>query len=213
MNEQSKKTIRISIVEDDDKLRGSMIVLLEGAFGLRCVSAYEDAESALKDIPLKNPDVVLMDINLPGISGIECVRKLKPVTPDTLYILLTVYEESGKIFQALQAGASGYLLKMTPPDELLKAIRDVMKGDSPMSPQVARKVVQSFHAPSNTESDIQLSEREEDVLHSLSGGKTYKEIADVLDISVDTVHNHLKKIYAKLHVRSRTEAVVKYLKR
>lgn len=213
MNEQAKKTIRISIVEDDDKLRNSLIILLEGAFGIRCVSAYEDAESAVNDIPRKNPDVVLMDINLPGISGIDCIRKLKPVTPDTVYIMLTVYEESGKIFQALQAGASGYLLKMTPPDELLKAIRDVMKGDSPMSPQVARKVVQSFHISSNTEPDVQLSEREEDVLHSLSGGKTYKEIADELDISVDTVHNHLKKIYAKLHVRSRTEAVVKYLKR
>ena len=213
IEKKNNSTIRISIVEDDDKLRGSMIILLEGAFGFRCVSAYEDAESALRDIPSKNPDVVLMDINLPGISGIECVRRLKQNVPETLFIMLTVYEDSGKIFQALQAGASGYLLKMTPPDELIKAIRDVMNGGSPMSAQVARKVVQSFHSASTAQPDVQLSEREEDVLHSLSSGKTYKEIADELNISVDTVHNHLKKIYNKLHVRSRTEAVVKYLKR
>ena len=205
--------IRISLVEDDDKLRGSLIVLLEGTFGLRCVSAYEDAESALRDIPAKTPDVVLMDINLPGMSGIDCVRKLKPQIPDTLFLMLTVYEDSTKIFQSLQAGASGYLLKMTPPDELIRAIHDAMHGDAPMSPSIARKVVHSFHSGGNSEPDVQLSGREEEVLMSLAAGKMYKEIADELDISIDTVHNHLKKIYAKLHVRSRTEAVVKYLRR
>ncbi len=207
------KTIRVSIVEDDERLRNSLIVVLEGTPGFRCVSAYEDGESAMRDIPIKMPDVTLMDINLPGASGIEAVRKLKTVKPDLLILMLTVYEDSAKIFQALQAGASGYLLKMTPPDEILKAIRDVHGGGAPMSAQIARKVVQSFHADPSAPPDVQLTAREEEILQSLSRGGLYKEIASDLNISVDTVHNHLRKIYQKLHVRSRTEAVVKYLKR
>ena len=213
VDHKPKDVIRISLVEDDERLRSSMVVLLEGTHGFRCISAYEDGETALKDIPLKKPDIVLMDINLPGISGIECVRKLKVNLPSIHFLMLTVYEDNNKIFHALQAGASGYLLKMTPPDELLKAIREVNNGGAPMSAQIARKVVQSFHAPSGGENDIQLSMREEEILQSLASGSTYKEIAVELDISTDTVHNHLKKIYSKLHVRSRTEAVVKYLKR
>lgn len=213
IDNKQKVTIRISIVEDDERLRSSLIVLMEGTHGMRCISAYDDAESAMKDIPLKKPDIVLMDINLPGISGIECVRKLKPIAPDINFLMLTVYEDNNKIFQALQAGASGYLLKMTQPDELIKAIREVFNGGAPMSAQIARKVVQSFHNNDNSENDIRLTDREEEILQSLASGNTYKEIASELDISTDTVHNHLKKIYSKLHVRSRTEAVVKYLKR
>ncbi len=205
--------IRISIVEDDERLRGSLIVLLEGTQGFRCISAYGDAESALKDIPSKKPDVVLMDINLPHMSGIDCVRKLKSKQPELNILMLTVYEDAAKIFQALEAGASGYLLKMTPPDELLKAIREIHSGGAPMSAQIARKVVQSFHADPGKEPDLQLTDREEEILRGLASGSLYKEIADELGISNDTVHNHLKKIYSKLHVRSRTEAVVKYLKR
>lgn len=210
---KSQTTIRVSIVEDDERLRSGMIVLLEGTHGFRCISAYEDGETAIKDIPQKVPDIVLMDINLPGISGIECVRTLKSKLPDVQFLMLTVYEDNNKIFQALQAGASGYLLKMSQPDELLKAIREVFNGGAPMSPQIARKVVHSFHSAGSQQADIPLSEREEEILYSLSSGKTYKEIAVELRISVDTVHNHLKRIYSKLHVRSRTEAVVKYLKR
>ncbi|MBI2427485.1 MAG: response regulator transcription factor [Ignavibacteriales bacterium] len=206
-------TIRVSIVEDDEQLRSGMIVLLEGTHGFRCISAYEDGETAIKDIPQKTPDIVLMDINLPGISGIECVRRLKSKLPDMQFLMLTVYEDNNKIFQALQAGASGYLLKMSQPDELIKAIREVSNGGAPMSPQIARKVVHSFHTAGDEQLETPLSAREEDILYSLASGNTYKEIASELDISVDTVHNHLKKVYSKLHVRSRTEAVVKYLKR
>ncbi len=213
IDRKSQIPIRVSIVEDDERLRSSMIVLLEGTHGFRCISAYEDGETAIKDIPQKVPDIVLMDINLPGVSGIECVRTLKSKLPDVQFLMLTVYEDNNKIFQALQAGASGYLLKMSQPDELLKGIREVFNGGAPMSPQIARKVVHSFHSPGNKQEDIPLSEREEDILFSLSSGKTYKEIAAELHISADTVHNHLKKIYSKLHVRSRTEAVVKYLKK
>lgn len=211
--ERNGGSIRVSLVEDDDRLRDSLIVVLEDSPGFRCVSAYEDAESAVVDIPRKNPDVVLMDINLPGISGIEAVRKLKAHVPDLQIMMLTVYEDTTKIFQALQAGASGYMLKMTPPDEILAGIREIASGGAPMSAQIARKVVQSFHQKPGTEPDVQLTDREEQILRSLSAGNLYKEIADQLDISVDTVHNHLRKIYQKLHVRSRTEAVVKYLKR
>jgi DNA-binding NarL/FixJ family response regulator len=207
------KTIRVSLVEDDEGLRTSLISLLEGTPGFRCVSAYGTAESAVLDIPVKMPDVTLMDINLPGASGIEAVRKIKSAKPDLLVLMLTVYEDSTKIFQALQAGASGYLLKMTPPDEILRAIRDVHRGGAPMSAQIARKVVQSFHAAPGAEPDLQLTDREEEILQALSRGGLYKEIAYDLEISVDTVHNHLRKIYQKLHVRSRTEAVVKFLKR
>lgn len=205
--------VRVSIVEDDERLRSSLIVLLEGSHGFRCVSAYGDAEAAVKDIPVKKPDIVLMDINLPGMTGIECVRRLKMIQPELLILMLTVYEDTARIFQSLQAGASGYLLKMTPPDELVKALRDLKNGGAPMTAQIARKVVQSFHSASPADPDVQLTDREEEILQSLAQGNLYKEIASDLGISVDTVHNHVRHIYVKLHVRSRTEAVVKYLKR
>ena len=206
--------IRIAIVEDDEKIRSSLVVLIEGTYGFRCVGAYEDAEAALRDLPGKGPDVVLVDINLPGMQGIELVRSLRRNDSNMQFIMVTVYEDTNKILGSLAAGAVGYLLKMTPPDEILSAIRDVHAGGSPMSPQIARKVVQSFHK--RTDSDdpaVELTKREEEILAWLSKGYLYKEIADQLFISTDTVHNHLRHIYEKLQVHSRTEAVVKYLKK
>lgn len=207
-------SIRIAIVEDDEKIRSSLVVLIEGTHGLRCIGAYEDAEGALRDVPVKEPDVVLVDINLPGMQGIELVQRLKQSRPAMQFIMLTVYEDTPKIFDSLAAGAVGYLLKMTPPDEILGAIRDVRAGGSPMSPQIARKVVQSFHKQIGVVSDdAQLTRREEEILKLLSKGFLYKEIAEQLFISSDTVHNHIRHIYEKLQVHSRTEAVVKYLQK
>ncbi|MDP3581306.1 MAG: response regulator transcription factor, partial [Ignavibacteria bacterium] len=206
--------IRVALVEDDEKIRSNMITLLEESEGFRCVGAYPDAETALKDMRNKSPEIVLMDINLPGMDGIECTHKLKELMPELLIVMLTVYEDTGKIFQSLQAGAVGYLLKLTKPEDILTALTEVSVGGSPMSAQIARKVVQSFQKEkTRTSSDQQpLSPREEQVLNLLSKGYLYKEIASELSISSDTVHNHIRKIYEKLQVHSRTEAVVKYLK-
>lgn len=207
--------IRTAIVEDDDKIRNNLIDLLEKSGNFRCVAAYSNAEDALADIPEKLPDIVLMDINLPEMDGIECTEKLKAVLPELLIVMLTVYEDANKIFNSLQAGAVGYLLKLTPQQEILAALTDVSRGGSPMSAQIARKVVQSFHAkPKGKEkAAVTLTNREEEILDLLSKGYLYKEIGAALSISHDTVHNHLRKIYEKLQVRSRTEAVVKYLNR
>lgn len=206
--------IRVALVEDDEKIRNNLIILLEQSEGFRCVGAYPDAETALKDISYKSPEIVLMDINLPGMDGIECTYNLKAKMPKLQIVMLTVYEDTGKIFQALQAGAVGYLLKLTKPEEILEALNEVSLGGSPMSAQIARKVVQSFHRKQVKPSQDQapLTMREEQVLNLLSKGYLYKEIAVELSISSDTVHNHIRKIYEKLQVHSRTEAVVKYLK-
>lgn len=206
--------IRVALVEDDEKIRSNLITLLEQSEGFRCVGAYPDAETALKDMSYKSPEIVLMDINLPGMDGIECTYNLKAKMPKLQIVMLTVYEDTGKIFQALQAGAVGYLLKLTKPEEILSALNEVSLGGSPMSAQIARKVVQSFHRKQvkQSEDQAQLTMREEQVLNLLSKGYLYKEIAVELSISSDTVHNHIRKIYEKLQVHSRTEAVVKYLK-
>lgn len=206
--------IRVALVEDDEKIRSNLIMLLEQSEGFRCVGAYPDAETTLKDISYKSPEIVLMDINLPGMDGIECTYNLKTKMPKLQIVMLTVYEDAGKIFQALQAGAVGYLLKLTKPEEILTALNEVSLGGSPMSAQIARKVVQSFHRQQVKPSEDQapLTMREEQVLNLLSKGYLYKEIAAELSISSDTVHNHIRKIYEKLQVHSRTEAVVKYLK-
>lgn len=206
--------IRVAIVEDDQRIRDSLKVLLDGSHAFRCIAVYADAESALENLPRVEPDVVLMDINLPAMSGIECVRLLKHTIPDILIIMLTVYEDAQKIFQSLQAGAVGYLIKSTTPNEILHAIEEVYAGGSPMSAQIARKVVQSFYtARADYGETVKLSDREREILDLLATGYLYKEIADRLSISRETVHNHLRRIYEKLHVRSRTEAVVKYLKK
>lgn len=204
--------IQVAVVEDDKQIRKNLISLLNDSPGFKCIAAYDDAESALAGLPSVNPDVVLMDINLPEMSGIECVRNIKIKIPELLIIMLTVYEDTRKIFSSLEAGAVGYLLKSSHPDQILQAINEVMSGGSPMSAQIARKVVQSFHKLKSVESEIfKLTEREREILDLLAKGFLYKEIADKLFISHDTVHNHLRRIYEKLHVRSRTEAVVKYM--
>jgi DNA-binding NarL/FixJ family response regulator len=205
--------ITISIVEDDAPARGILTEWIRGADGFRCIGAHEDAETALAALPQEKPSVVLMDINMPGMSGIECVRRLKPQMMDTQFVMLTVYEDPDHIFKALSSGASGYLLKRTPRAELLAAIRDVHAGGSPMSSNIARKIVQSFQrfsSASPAEPD-NLSPREREVLELLARGYLYKEIADLLHISVPTVNTHIRRIYEKLHVRSRSQAIARFM--
>jgi DNA-binding NarL/FixJ family response regulator len=204
-------SIAVSIVEDDGPAREILSDWLRHAPGFRCVSQFGNAEAALIKLHTEKPSVVLMDINLPGMSGIECVRQLKPQLPATQFVMLTVYEDTDHIFDALAVGASGYLLKQTPRDELLTAIKDVYAGGSPMTSNIARKVVQSFQrsAPHADES-VNLSPREKEVLELLACGYLYKEIADQLGITVATVVTYIRRIYEKLHVRSRAQAVAKY---
>jgi len=204
-------SIAVSIVEDDAGVRSSLAKLIDSSQGFRCLSHHPSAESALRDLPKSQPNVVLMDINLPGINGVECVRRLKPQLPGVQIIMLTVYQNTEHIFNALAAGATGYLLKQTPPADLLTAIRDVHAGGSPMSSHIARKIVQSFQRPAATSRGLEsLTPREQEVLDYLAKGFLYKEIADALKISYDTVHAHIRKIYEKLQVRSRTEAVARH---
>jgi len=206
-------SITVAIVEDDRRVRESLSVLINGTENIRCVSSHSNGEEAIEHIVFKKPDVVLMDINLPGISGIECVRKLKAQLPQVQILMLTMYEDDEKVFQSLVAGASGYLVKRTSPSELLNAIQEVHSGASPMSGKIARTVVEYFHKQKQTSPQQEpLSRREEEILRLLSKGYRYKEIADALAISFETVRSHLKNIYDKLHVHSRTEAVVKYLR-
>ena len=204
--------IAVAIVEDDARIRESLAILLNGVEGFRCVGSHGSAEEALGAIPSEKPEVVLMDINLPNMSGIECVAKLKARLPAVQILMLTVYDDSERIFRALTEGASGYIVKRTAPDKLLEAIRDAHQGGSPMSPHIARKVVQYFHqlGPAKRETEA-LTDREREVLEHLAKGYLYKEIADALGIGVETVRRHLTNIYAKLHVHTRTEAAVKYL--
>lgn len=206
--------IRVAIVEDDPRVRASLARLIQQAEGFACVSQHPSGEAALADLPAAQPDVVLMDINLPGMNGVECVRKLKGIMASVQVVMLTVYENTDIIFRALAAGASGYLLKATPPDELLTAIREVHRGGSPMTSHIARKVVASFQqaAPPTSAAENSLSPREREVLELLAKGYLYKEIADALSISYDTVHTHIRRIYEKLHVRSRTEAVALHIR-
>lgn len=206
--------ISVSIVEDNEQLRVTVARVIERAEGFRCLSHYGSAEEALKGLPNDRPDVVLMDINLPGMNGVECVRQLKQVLPKTQVMMLTVYEDTENIFNALAAGASGYMLKRTPRAELLAAIKEVYRGGSPMTAHIARKVVQSFQQTSASAPPAEgLSPREQEVLDFLSQGFLYKEIADKLGISYETVHTYIRRIYEKLQVRTRTEAVAKFLRR
>jgi len=205
-------TIKVSIVEDDVRVRSNLARLIDRAEGFRCLSQHPNAENALEQLPYQLPEVVLMDINLPGMNGIECVRRLKELLPQTQIIMLTVYESTENIFNALSAGATGYLLKQTPPAELLAAIRDVHKGGSPMTSQIARKVVASFKQPAQVCAETEkLTVRELEILDHLTKGFSYKEIAEALKVSYDTVHAHIRNIYEKLHVRSRGQAVARRL--
>ena len=206
--------IRISIVEDNAGMRESFAALLNEAPGLRCVSAHPTGEDAVLRIPQEQPDVALVDINLPGISGIECVAKLKTQMPKLQVLMLTRYEQSDLIFNSIRAGASGYLLKNTPPAELIQAVEQVHGGGAPMSMQIARKVIDHFRQIQRPASDVEkLTPREQEILELLSKGCYYKEISNQLGISMNTVRTHLQHIYEKLHVQSRTAAVLKFLGR
>jgi DNA-binding NarL/FixJ family response regulator len=205
--------ITVSIVEDNDQLRGTLARVIDRAEGFQCSGQHASAEAALESLPNEKPDVVLMDINLPGMNGVECARRLKQLVPQTHVVMLTVYEDTENIFNALAAGAMGYMLKRTPRDELLAAIREVVRGGSPMTTHIARKVVQSFQrAHASTQPTEDLSPREKEVLDCLAQGFLYKEIAEKLGISYETVHTYIRRIYEKLQVRTRTEAVAKFLR-
>jgi DNA-binding NarL/FixJ family response regulator len=207
-------SINVAIVEDDPGIREMLTRVVERATGLSFVRSVPSGEAALDELPALAPDVVIMDIRLPGMSGIECTRLLKKAMPETQVLVFTVFGDSDQVFRALEAGASGYLLKRTPRSEMVEAIKQVRDGGAPMSGEVARKVVESFRksAPEQTPDLEPLTPREEEVLSLLAKGYITKEIADQLAISFDTVRFHLKHIYRKLHVRSRTEALLKYLK-
>jgi DNA-binding NarL/FixJ family response regulator len=203
--------ITVSIVDDESGLRRSIAGFINGAPGFRCVSAYSTAREALEGLPLDRPDVVLMDINMAGMNGIECVARLKALEPKMQIVMLTVYEDAEQIFKALAAGASGYMLKRQTPASLLEAIRDVHEGGSPMSSSIARKVVVSFRTSSAQGGAAgRLSTRENMVLERVAKGAPYKQIAADLDITVPTVRNYLRRIYDKLHVESCSEAVAKF---
>ena len=208
--------ISVCIVDDNNDIRSALEEIIRLADGYKLLGSFISGEEALKKIPIFHPDVVLMDINLGGMSGIECVRRLKPEHPEILYMMCTVYEEDEKIFEALSAGANGYILKKTTPPKLLEAIRELNEGGAPMSSQIARKVVTAFQSkPVSTEASLisVLSNREKEILELLSKGMLYKEIAAQLFISQETVRKHVYHIYEKLHVNNRVEAVNKYFGR
>jgi DNA-binding NarL/FixJ family response regulator len=206
--------ISVALVDDETGLRQSIATFINGTPGFRCVSAYSSAEAALRGLPADRPDVVLMDIHMAGMDGIECVQRLKAALPDLQIVMLTVYEDTDQIFKALAAGASGYLLKRLTPTKLLEAIKEVHAGGSPMSSSIARKVVASFRkAGPAADKETLLSPREQAVLECLSQGLAYKQIADQMGISVTTIRTYLRRVYEKLHVQSRSEAVAKYLQR
>lgn len=204
--------ITVCIVDDDAGLLENIRSYISGSPGFECLGSFRSAEEALEAIPGLEPDVVLMDINLPGMSGIQCVKKLKAKRPALLIMMLTVYENSKRIFEALSAGACGYLLKTTQPEELLAAIRELRNGGAPMSSHIARKVVQAFQPAEGDAPLIEhLAPREEEVLKLLSQGCPYKQIAAQMNLSDSTIRTYIGRIYHKLHVNCRTQAVVKYL--
>ena len=205
---------RVSVVEDDAVVREQLVHQLNRAHGFSCVSSHRSAEAALEEIPRHHPDVVLMDINLPKMSGIDCVRQLKGQLPRTQFVMLTVYEDADVIFKSLLAGAVGYLLKGRTGStaQVLEAVRDAARGGSPLNSLIACKIVQYFHhQPSRAGTEQPISTREREVLELLSKGLPYKEIADLLGVNIETVRKHCHHIYEKLQVSSRTEAVVKFL--
>lgn len=209
--------ISVAIVEDDAEIRQRLARAVEKAGSLRFLESFPDSESALARLPALAPNVVIMDIQLPGLSGIECTREVKRLLPATQVLVFTVFGDSDQVFKALEAGASGYLLKRTSRGEIVEAIEQVWEGGAPMTGEIALKVVESFRKPPQPAStqppstEAQLSPREEEVLQLLAKGYQTKEIADALSISYFTVRFHLKRVYAKLHVRSKTEALLKYL--
>lgn len=212
--QNSMDIISVAIVEDNHDIRSAMELLINGSEGYACIGAFNNAEMALEKVPQLLPNVVLMDFNLPGMNGIECIARLKAEFPDMQFMMLTVYEDDDKIFMALEAGASGYILKKTSPGDLLDAIRELHDGGSPMSSQIARRVVAYFQKQAKPNPALEaLTSREKEILDQLSKGFLYKEIAGNLFISIETVRRHVHNIYEKLHVRSRTDAVNKYFNR
>ena len=203
--------IAVDIVEDDASAREILADWLRHAGGFKCVGTHASVEQALEHLPAEKPSVVLMDINLPGMSGIEGVRRLKPMLPDTQFLMLTVYEDADHVFEALAAGATGYLLKQTPRSELLASIQDVHAGGSPMTSNIARRVVHAFHREDTAlPESAKLSQREREVLELLARGYLYKEIMDSLNLSRGTLNTYVRRTYEKLHVRSRSQAVAKF---
>ncbi len=201
--------INLSIIEDQREMRESLVECLGRAPGLRCVGAHATGEEGLREIPRENPDVVLMDINLPGMNGIQCVARLKKQLPNLHVLMLTTYDDGDLIFDSLRAGASGYLLKNMPQQELVQAVQQVHAGGAPMSLQIARKVINHFHQARPDAGMEQLTARELEILRLLAKGHLYKEIAEQLAISMSTVRTHISAVYEKLHVHSRTEAAMK----
>jgi DNA-binding NarL/FixJ family response regulator len=207
------KIIRVAFVEDDPGLQSSLKRLLTSADELELAGCSGSGESALKEMPAWKPEVVIMDINLPGMNGVECVRQLKPLLPRTQFLMLTVYEDSELLFNSLMAGATGYLLKRTPSNKLIEAIRDIHAGGSPMTPAIARRVVHFLtRSGSKPEPLGKLTCRENECLEQLAKGFAYKQVADNLGMSMGTVRTHIRGIYEKLQVHSRTDAVVKFMK-
>ena len=213
MKREGDDLITVAVVEDDPLVRRSLAGILNRGDGLRCISQSASGEEALRDLPRLAPRVVLMDLQLPGMDGVECVRQLSGLLPAAHIVMLTVHEDTEAIFKSLSAGASGYLLKPIRAAQLLAAVRDVFAGGSPMASNIARKVVQAFRKPAAARSPaVELSPREREVLDFLAKGFLYKEIAEKLDISYSTVHTYIERIYQKLHVRSRAQAVARYLR-
>jgi DNA-binding NarL/FixJ family response regulator len=206
--------IRVAIIEDDQGFAEALERILNGTPGFRCAGTFGDAESALQKLALADVEVVLTDLSLPGINGTECIRRFRRNSNQALFLVLTVHEDVDRIVESLRAGATGYVLKKTPPAEILEAIAEMAAGGAPMSPAIARKVAQYFHgAPPIGNQLSDLSDRELEILHSISTGRSDKEIGRQLSISAHTVGNHIRSIYSKLHVRSRVEAAAKYLGR
>jgi DNA-binding NarL/FixJ family response regulator len=203
-------TIRVAVIEDQKDTRDMLGILINGSDGYKCVATYENAESAVSEIPDLEPDVVLVDINLPGMTGIESVQKMKALCPEMQFIMCTSLEDPENIFNALQAGATGYLTKSTTPTKILEAITDAYNGGSPMSSQIARKVITFFQKKTEKNKELdKLSSREQEILEYLSKGYRYKEIASLLFINIETVRKHIHNIYEKLQVNSRTDALNK----
>src|SRR3982750_2136905 len=201
--------IAVAIVEDISEIREGLRILIDNSNDFSCKEVYASAEEAIVILPQSQPDVVLMDIHLPGMSGIECIRQLKQECPSTQFIMSTVYEDDDNIFESLKAGASGYLLKKTEPVKILDAIKEVYNGGSPMSTQIARKVIASFQVKHGIDDADILTPKEKEILKALAKGLRYKEIAAEMHISIETVRSHVRRIYEKLHVQSRTEALNK----
>ncbi|MBL1213100.1 MAG: response regulator transcription factor [Ignavibacteriae bacterium] len=208
--------VNVAIIEDNNTIREGLAALINGTTDYQCIGAFPECETFLEKLPDLNVDVALMDIQLPGISGIEGVKEAKKIDPNINILMLTIYEESNVVFEALCAGACGYLVKKTPPSRLLDAIREVHEGGSPMSSHIARQVINVFQemkTPKKDDSEYLLSERETQVLFFLGEGNNYQQIADELFISVDTVRHHIRNIYKKLHVHSQSEAVAKAIRK